>query len=115
MDKQKLVVSWEKYISIHNTEFIDYIANYRNRVMDIMVDNLIKAHLQKEPSLVLFRFSKTTIVTVAYLSDYEVILKRLMDICKRVELYENCAKIHKHFKSLQKKTKPSSVTRTLTT
>lgn len=107
MARPNLVVNWNKYLSVDNTEFINYVSTYRNSFIDTLVDNVISAHKKKTPSLVLFRFSKTTIKTIAYLSDYEIILHRLMDICKKVELYENCAKIQSHFNTLQRKVKPS--------
>lgn len=105
MSKPVLEVRWDKYLSYDNIEFIEYVSNYRNGVVDQLVHNLISAHKDKTPSLVLFRFSTTRITTTAYLYEYEVILRRLLKICEQVELYELCAKILKYLKSLNSKSK----------
>lgn len=109
MGKIRLHVNWDKYISINNIEFIHYVSRYQNQFMETLVDNVIDAHKNKTPSLVLFRFSKTTITSTAYLSDYEVILRRLMTICEKVELYELCAKILKYSNRVHTKTKTNKI------
>lgn len=109
MGNINLHVKWEKYLTLDNSEFIDYVSNYRKDFLELIVKNVIDAHRNKKPSLVLFRFSKTRITSTAHLSDYEVILVRLLEICEKVELYEMCSKIMKHFRRLQRTSKSTEI------
>lgn len=109
MGNVRMNVNWKKYLSSSNDEFIEYVSKYRIGFLETIVNNVIDAHRNKQPSLILFRFSKTNITSVAHHSDYEVILVRLLQICEKVELYEMCSKIMNYFRRLQRTSKSTYI------
>ena len=105
MSKIQPTVKWEKYLTSNNSNYIDYLSNYGQSFLQSITTNLITAYKLRKPSLILFTFRKSSIVCKVQYFEYEYILRKLMSLCERLEYYEICADILKHFKSLQQKDK----------
>jgi len=105
MSKIQPTVKWEKYLTTNSGNYLDYLSKYGQTFLENLTSNLISAHKTKKPSVTLFTFKKSVIVCNAEYSEYEYILKKLMSLCERLEYYEICGQILKHFKSLQQKDK----------
>ena len=105
MTKLQPTVKWEKYLTTNNGNYLDYLSKYGQTFLEDITTNLISAHKTKKPALTLFTFRKSAIVCRVTYSEYEYILKKLMSLCERLEYYEICGQILKHFKSLQQKDK----------
>jgi hypothetical protein len=103
MSKIQPTVKWEKYLLGNNSNYLEYLSKYGQEFLQLLATNLINAHKTNKPSMVLFTFRKSSIVCSAQYSEYEYILKKIMSLCEKLEYYEICAQILKHFKRLQKK------------
>lgn len=103
MKKTQPTVRWEKYILNPQGEYLDYLSNYGNKFLQGITTNLIDAHLSKSPNHILFTFRNSNIVCKLNYNQYTFVLKKIMSLCERLEYYEVCAQIVKHFKTLQQK------------
>lgn len=105
MTKIQPTVRWEKYLLTTNGNYLEYLSKYGQPFLQKLTNNLIKSHRERIPKLILFKFRNSNIVCSALYSEYEYILKKLMSLCERLEYYEICGQILKHFKQLQQKDK----------
>ena len=105
MTKLQPTVKWEKYLTTNNGNYLDYLSKYGQNFLQKITANLISAHKIQKPYVVLFTFKDSVIVCSAVYSEYETILKKIINLCEKLEYYEICAQILRHFKTFHKRDK----------
>lgn len=103
MTKIQPTVKWEKYLTGSNDMYLDYLSKYGNSFLQTLAKNLISAHKANKPSIVLFTFGDSGIVSKAKYDEYKLILNNLLTLCERLEYYEICSEIYGYTNSLHKK------------
>lgn len=105
MTKLQPTVKWEKYFTVSNGNYLDYLSKYGQLFLQQVTDNLISAHTTKKPYLVLFTFRDSVISCGIHYDEYEIVLKKIIKLCEKLEYYEICAQILRHFKKFYKRDK----------
>jgi hypothetical protein len=105
MTKMKPTVRWEKYISVSNGSYLDYLSKYGQTFLQKITNNLIAAHKSQKPNVVLFTFKDSVITCTATFSEYETILNKMINLCEKLEYYEICAQILRHLNTFHERTK----------
>ena len=96
MKKRPLAnVEWRKYISLNNNTLNLYLTEYGDDHFNNIIHIISQAHTNKFPSIILFEFTKSDIVSVVEQKDYVEVLQRLLNLCERLEKYEICSEIVK--------------------
>lgn len=105
MTKLQPTVKWGKYLTVSNSNYLDYLSKYGQPFLQQVTDNLISAHKSQKPNMILFTFKDSVIICTATFSEYETILNKMINLCEKLEYYEICAQILRHLKTFHERTK----------
>lgn len=92
-NKLYVTVGWKKYISIKNVVLNKYLEKYGDGFLINTLNITKNAIIKKTPALVLIRFSKSDIISIATRHEYPLVLQRLLELCLFLEKYEICQMI----------------------
>lgn len=103
-------VDWKKYFDKYNTSLIDYYQNFGTPFLTQVILKLEKAINQRKPRpIVLIRFKDSDICSIVEPSEFDDVLRDIMDLCIHLEKYELCVDIKKIIEKYDEKIKKKMI------
>ena len=96
-------VSWKKYLGGNHKAINKYLIHFGDNFIKQTHQRLKSAYIRKKPEIVLIRFKDSDIVATIRSVQYEYALRKLLNLCIKLEKYELCRDIQNTLNSMQGK------------